>query len=419
MFNTIKDFALESITALLAFFYSLPVVGGSYGFAIMLLTATVMIVLMPLTIKATRSTIKMTQLQPQLKALQKEHKDDKQELNQAMMAMYQEHGVNPVGGCLPMLAQLPVFLVLFNVLRGLTRRVSEKSYFAIADRARSVTGGQSADSNVFDPKYLDHETELYQDLHTSNEMLFGPFDLAVDAWEVVQSDFLRSLAYILLIVFVVASSYYQQRQVSARRGSQPDNPTPQQQTQQQLLRILPLMSGVWSFLFPAGLVLYWATSNVFRIGQQAYITRALYQEADDAEDANKVTAGAKSTSNGAGTKDSDTKKDTGSKKNSGSKKSGSDDPTKGSASSEDLIGDGRPSRSGSSGSRNGSKNDSKSDSKNGSSSGVPADRNEAWERRRAQRAKAQESKKKASADGSSRTTPKGTKPSDSKKRRKR
>ena len=238
------------------FFYSLPVVGGSYGIAIILLTATVMIALMPLTLKATRSTIKMTQLQPQLKALQKEHKEDKQELNQAMMALYQEHGVNPVGGCLPMVAQLPVFLVLFNVLRDLTRRISDKPYFAIADRARAVTGGEAIPVDTFDPEHLNQDTELYQDLSQATEMNFGPFDLAVDAWDVVQTDFLRSLVYILLILFVVGSSYYQQRQVSARRGSQPDNPTPQQQTQQQLLRVLPLMSGVWSFLFPAGLVLY-------------------------------------------------------------------------------------------------------------------------------------------------------------------
>jgi len=240
MFNTIKDFALESITSLLAFFYSLPVVGGSYGVAIMLLTATVMTVLMPLTLKATRSTIKMTQLQPELKALQKEYKDNKQELNQAMMAMYQEHGVNPVGGCLPMVAQLPVLLVLFNVLRGLTRRVSEVPYYAIADQAGAMTGGEGKAPNTFDPKYLDNETALFQDLSNSTEMLFGPLDLAIDARAAIQAGFGLGLLYILLISFVVATSYYQQRQVSARRGAQPENPTQQQQTQQQLLRILPL-----------------------------------------------------------------------------------------------------------------------------------------------------------------------------------
>ena len=412
MFTTVKDFALESITALLAFFYQLPVIGDSFGFAIMMLTATVMIVLMPLTIKATRSTIKMTQLQPELRALQKEYKDNKQELNQAMMGLYQEHGVNPVGGCLPMLAQLPVFLVLFNVLRGLTRRVSEKPYFAVSEQAGALTGATGRASDTFDPKYLDHDTELFQDLSTRTTMDFGPFDLAADAWNVLQSDFLGSLPYIVLILFVVGSSFFQQRQVTARRGTQPDNPTPQQQTQQQLLRVLPLMSGIWSFLFPAGLVLYWATSNLFRIGQQAYITRALYSE-DDAVSTQAGGADGKS-------QDEDSSSQAAGKKTS---------TKKGSAETDDPIGDGRPGRKSSSGSKNGvsrngsSSSESKSASRNGSRSkakpGEPADRNEAWAERRAQRTKAQAAKKKTSTDGSSRTTPKGTKPPGSKKKRKR
>ncbi|MGI9595877.1 MAG: membrane protein insertase YidC [Acidimicrobiales bacterium] len=429
MFNTIKDLALESVASLMAFFYSLPVVGGSYGLAIIMLTGAVMVVLMPLTIKATRSTIKMTQLQPELRALQKEYKDNKPELNQAMMALYQEHGVNPVGGCLPMLAQLPVFLILFNVLRGLTRRVSEKPYFAVSERARELTGAQETSAQTFDPKYLDKESALYQDLSVDTEMLFGPFDLAVDAWQVVQNNPFGSLPYILLILFVVGSSYYQQRQVSARRGAVPDNPTPQQQTQQQLLRILPLMSGVWSFLFPAGLVLYWATSNLFRIGQQAYITQALYRGDGPGGDS-AVDELEKSRAEKAKESEEESAK---------SGKSGKDGAANGAASDDSLIGDGRPGRKGSnrngssksqpkSGSKSGSgsesgsgskSNDAKSDSgsKNGSSADV--DRDEAWARRRAQRTKAKASKQKSTTDGSSRTTPKGTKPPASKKKRKR
>ncbi|MGH1491186.1 MAG: YidC/Oxa1 family membrane protein insertase [Acidimicrobiales bacterium] len=414
MFNTIKDFSLEGVSSLLAFFYALPVVGGSYGIAIILLTAAVMIVLMPLTIKATRSTIKMTQLQPQLRALQKEHKEDKQQLNQEMMALYQQNGVNPVGGCLPMLAQLPVFLILFNVLRGLTRRVSDKPYFTVAERAREISGLESIPSNTFDPQYLDQESQLYKDLAVQTEMKFGPLDLAVDAWNMVQTDFPRSLLYILLIVFVVASSYYQQRQVSARRGPEGDNPTPQQQTQQQLLRILPLMSGVWSFLFPAGLVLYWATSNVFRIGQQAYITQALYKGDGPGGDAAVAKAEAE-----AAAKEKAKQK---TKDSSGSKDS-----------SDSLIGDGRPGKGSgkASGKKSGqgraaangsAKDRTSANGSNGdgnSSNGAKLDRDAAWAERRAQRTKAQASKKKTTSDGSSRTTPKGTKPPAAKKKRKR
>jgi len=256
MFNFVKDLALESIAWLLAFFYELPVVGGSYGFAIMLMTATVMIVLMPLTLKATRSTIKMTQLQPELRALQKKYKDNKAELNPAMMELYREHGVNPVGGCLPMLAQLPVFLVLFNVLRGLTQRVSEKPYFSLSDRAHELVGSAVTNADTFDPLYLDQTSQMYQDLTQDTELVFGPFDLSLVAGDVARNTPMQAIPYLLLILFVVLTSYYQQRQISARRSNKPENPTPQQQTQEQLMRIIPLFSGITGFFFPAGLVLY-------------------------------------------------------------------------------------------------------------------------------------------------------------------
>lgn len=406
MFDTIKDASLEAVSAMLAFFYSLPVVGSSYGVAIILLTIAVMVILMPLTLKATRSTIKMTQLQPELKRLQKEHKDDRQALNQEMMALYQENGVNPVGGCLPMLAQLPVFLLLFNVLRGLSRRVSDLPYYTLAERAQSIATGVDpvpGAGDTFAPQYLSQDSELYMSLSEQTEIGFlRVFDLAVNPWDVLTDNVISAIPYLLLIVFVVATSYYQQRQISSRRGAQPENPTPQQQTQQQLLRILPLMSGIWSFLFPAGLVLYWATSNLFRIGQQSYITRSLYTEEAQAA----LAAAAK-----ANTDDDDDKP---AKKSSTSNKKGSNGNA-GSGKATSAKGD--KAGAGVSSQANGSNR--ASGSGNGS---APADRNEAWAQRRAARAKTKPKNKPAASGGGSaggRVTPKGTKPTDARKKRKR
>jgi YidC/Oxa1 family membrane protein insertase len=417
----LADYGFEGVSWLLAFFYELPILGGSYGLAIILLTATVMIVLMPLTIKATRSTIKMTQLQPELRALQKKYKNgDKQELNQAMMALYQEHGVNPVGGCLPMLAQLPVFLVLFRVLQGLTRRVSEAPYFALSERAHELLNVSLGDADNFDPHYLSRDSELFRDLTSSNHMDFGPFggiDLSAHALDVVRDSLFQSIPYVLLILFVVGSSYFQQRQITARRGAVPDNPTPQQQTQQQLMRILPLMSGVWSFLFPAGLVLYWATSNLFRIGQQAYITRSLYTGDGPGVKAMEAEAKAAATTDAG-------------------------DDADGVRSDDDLISDGRPGRSGTgkagsgrsgakprsgAGKGTGAKDGTRAKSGSGpgragsksSNGSTPVDREAAWAERRAQRTKAKPRKKPPADGGAGRTTPKGTKPTSPRKKRKR
>jgi YidC/Oxa1 family membrane protein insertase len=94
----------------------------------------------------------------------------------------------------------------------------------------------------------------------------------------------KAIPYLLLIVFLVGSSFYQQKQITARRSPTADgeeNPVLQQQ--QAILKFLPFLTGVWSFFFPTGLSVYWATSNTFRIGQQAYITRTIYAKKDDME----------------------------------------------------------------------------------------------------------------------------------------
>lgn len=402
----------DFIARVLAFFYDLPVVGGSYGLAIILLTAAVMVVLMPLTLKATRSTIKMQEVQPKLKALQKKHKDDKQTLNTEMMALYSENGINPVGGCLPMVAQLPVFLVLFQVLRGLSRRVSEAPFYSVVNQARDQVGVGPRQADLFSPSFLSHDSQMFTDLSNETEMGFGPLDLAAEALDVLRDDFLGGLPYVALILFVVGSSFYQQRQVSSRRGgSAVMNPQ-----QEMLLKFLPLLSGIWSFVFPAGLVIYWATSNAFRIAQQGYITRAFYGEKDAAE--NDTTDWVDD--DGDDSPPEDTEKDSGGPKGNGSGSNGTsgskkkDRRPRADAGGADDDGDGddhRPKASARSGRRE------KAERAGVAESG-PDDRDAAWAARREAKARSQADRRKRSED-SSRVTPKGTKPANSKKKRKR
>ena len=100
----------------LSFFYDLV---PSYGLAIILLTVAVRLVMLPLTIKQTRSMQEMQKLQPEVKRLQAKYKGgDRQKMNEEMMKLYKEHKVNPLGGCLPLLLQLPIFLALYRVFAG-------------------------------------------------------------------------------------------------------------------------------------------------------------------------------------------------------------------------------------------------------------------------------------------------------------
>ena len=90
----------------------------SYGIAIVLLTLLVRVVLIPLTVKQIRSMSAMQKIQPELKRLQQKYKGDRQKMNEELMKLYREHGVNPLGGCFPLLMQAPVFIALYSVLRA-------------------------------------------------------------------------------------------------------------------------------------------------------------------------------------------------------------------------------------------------------------------------------------------------------------
>src|SRR3954449_7849381 len=130
----------DALARALAFFYD---VWPSFGGAILLFTLAIMLVLTPLSIKSTRSMIKMQRVQPELKKPQQQYKGDREALNREMMAFYQANNINPFSSCLPMLLQMPVFIVLYRVLHGLTK----------TDHA-----------GKFVPAYLGHDSALYKAL---------------------------------------------------------------------------------------------------------------------------------------------------------------------------------------------------------------------------------------------------------------
>ena len=108
------DGVFELFAQTLSFFYDLV---PNYAIAIVLLTLLVMVITTPFTLKGTRSMIQMQRLQPEMRRLQLKYKDDRQKLNEELMAFYKENNLNPLGGCLPLLLQAPVFIVLFNVIQ--------------------------------------------------------------------------------------------------------------------------------------------------------------------------------------------------------------------------------------------------------------------------------------------------------------
>jgi YidC/Oxa1 family membrane protein insertase len=227
---------LELLAGVMAFFYDvIPV----YGIAIILLTLFIGLLMFPLTLKQTRSMKAMQEIQPEVKRLQKEYKDNREELNQKLMALYQERGVNPAAGCLPLLVQMPIWFALFRVLR--------------------------------EPiKYVGGDTALALALEDKKTSFLGMKDLLITPSQAIADGFLTALPYLIAILLVVATGYYQQAQMSKTRTP---NQEPQQQGMQTAMKVMPLMFGLFSWAFPGGLIVYFIMSQVFRIGQQSLIIR--------------------------------------------------------------------------------------------------------------------------------------------------
>lgn len=234
------------LAAVLAWFYSLV---PNYAFAIIGVGVAWAIIIAPLTLKSTRSMLAMQRLQPQMKKLQAEHKNDRQALNQAMMDLYKQEGVSPLGGCLPMLLPFPVFIALFDLIDGLSS-------------TQMVNGVRCPD-----PRFLSPHTAMFHAIWNANGHLnaFG-FDLAKNALSSHPS-FLAALPYFVLLLVMIGTQYLQSAQMYARNPSAQDNP------QARMMKYLPIVFGIIFIRFPAGVILYYAASSILRILQQSLMYR--------------------------------------------------------------------------------------------------------------------------------------------------
>jgi YidC/Oxa1 family membrane protein insertase len=262
----------DLLANLLSWFYDF---WPSYGMSITLLTILIMLILTPLTLKQTRSMIKIQHVQPELKKIQNKYKNDKERMNKEVMAFYTANNVNPLSGCLPLFVQAPVFLVLYNVIRGLTRRLSN-----IGEHAGWVVGRFNQEISVppnrlevFYPDYIDQQSALFNDLSQEKEMVSWGVDLARSASDALSDGFVTSLPYFVLILLVFVSSWYQQKQIRGRNQQAAISPQ-----QQMIFKVMPFFLPVISFSFDAALVVYFVISNLYRIVQQGYITRKFYGE---------------------------------------------------------------------------------------------------------------------------------------------
>lgn len=227
-----------------------PASGWAWGLSIVLLTVTVRLVLFPLFVKQIKSQRRMQQLAPMVKELQKKHKGDRETLNVETMKLYKDNNANPIMGCLPLLVQMPVFFALFSVLREF-RPGAEPQYGLSQEQ---LTEGGLA--KIFGAPI----SAAFNSPQSLLDTLNG------------EQVTVRVVAAIM-VVLMGASTYWTQRQMMARAGAATD--PMQQQIQKILLYVLPFSFAISGFFFPVGVLLYWLTTNVWSMGQQAFIIKRM------------------------------------------------------------------------------------------------------------------------------------------------
>lgn len=201
----------------------------------------------------------MSEIQPEVKKLQKEFKGDREELNKRLQALYKENGVNPAAGCLPMIVQMPIWFALYRVLwqgNGVPEDSALGEVFRVTSEA--LEAGKAITDPIFD-----------------SVTLLG-MNLRVKPSEAVSLDNLAgSISYILLIALIMGAGFYQQRQMTRKKKPTDgqEEQSNQMQSIQNVMKFMPIIFGFISWNLVAGLGIYFATSNSFRIAQQAVILR--------------------------------------------------------------------------------------------------------------------------------------------------
>ncbi|HAA02507.1 MAG TPA: membrane protein insertase YidC [Syntrophobacteraceae bacterium] len=212
------DFLAKPMLYVLKWFYKYT---HNYGVAIILITVIIKIIFWPLTHKSYKSMQGMKKLQPKLNALREKHKDNREKLNEELMGLYRAHKVNPLGGCLPMVLQIPVFFALYRML------------------------------------------------YSSVDLLHQPFMLWMN--DLTAPDRLPigfNIPYVgnglpVLTLLMGASMFIQQKMT----------PSTGDPRQEKMMLMMPVVFTVMFINFPAGLVLYWLVNNVLSIAQQYWINR--------------------------------------------------------------------------------------------------------------------------------------------------
>jgi len=253
----------------------------NYGVTIIVLTVVIRVILLPLGIKQIRSMHHMQLVQPKVKQIQQRYKQNKTKQQEEIMKLYKEYGVNPFSGCWPTLLQFPILIAMYSVLRlpqhplhipegtDLHRVIQQQIPQPIESADQIPTEAGPPDGTSFLTMNLlcsatqagNADAELSDNVTVEGQKVVYPVDCG--------TEWVDRIPYYVFAVLMFGTTFYQQQQT---QKAQPQGAVdPRQQT---LMKLMPIMFGVFGIFFPAGLVLYWTTSNFWQIGQQYFMLKS-------------------------------------------------------------------------------------------------------------------------------------------------
>jgi len=264
---------LDAMGWILARIYDLV---GNYGLSIIILTFLIRLVLLPLGIKQIKSMGAMQAIQPKVKEIQKKYKGNKQKAQEETMKLYKDAGVNPLGGCLPLLLQFPILIAMYSVIRAPVPNAAYDKVNPSPNVPAFLSNHFPTDSALYAAVTTNENTNfLLLNLQCSASQAGKPADVPDSEGKPsgqtldCGSSTADKIPYYVLLALMVGTAFYQQRQM--QQASPPGAASSQQQA---ILKVMPLTFGIFGFAFPAGLTLYWTVSNIWQIGQQYALLKA-------------------------------------------------------------------------------------------------------------------------------------------------
>lgn len=292
------DYICKPLGMFLKFIYD-TIAFENYGLAIIVFTIIVRLAILPLTLKQYKSTAKMQAIQPQINDIQKRYKDDKEKLNEELMKVYQENNVNPAGGCLPMLIQMPIILSLYWVIAQPLKFMLGKSEEAITKIVQIAADGMGRTLQEMGTQqemvamnfFHDNQQALSQVsefLDKSELINFNNF-LGLHLGEVptYQPNILFGpdakiyIPLLILVILATATTFLSTKLTMPKKKPEDEQKGPAGCSNNSMLLMGPAMTLLFGFRLPAGVILYWMAGYVVGIFQQLYINKTIYKKEGD------------------------------------------------------------------------------------------------------------------------------------------